>query len=210
MSALDCRETNSAKPRLPEARPQVGSILVLCEFLSRGCARSLGIVPSKSHIFRTAEPSSVLSLHLKRSRGARAPILIGSVYIKIEELLDRYKHHQSGRAASVPGPSSSRDTHSRGIALPLYDNSGRETTALVVKLLDLTPRADEAPAIENASHSVELRDALPLRHKPARDAIKGGGEDVSILNLLREVVDKTKTTANSIDETAEVRIAPLS
>lgn len=139
MSALDCRETNSAKPRLPEARPQVGSILVHCKFLSRGCARSLGIVPSKSHIFRTAEPSSVLSLHLKRSRGVRTPILIGSVYIKIEELLDRFKHHQSGQAASVPGPSSSGDTHSCGIALPLYDHSGRETTALVVKLLDLTP-----------------------------------------------------------------------
>ena len=156
MSALDCRETNSAKPRLREARLQVGSILVLCEFLSRGCAPSLGIVPSKSHIFRTAEPSSVLSLHLKRSRGVRTPILIGSVQIKIEELLDRCKHHQSSRIALAPGPSSSSDTHSRGIAPPICDDGGRETAILVVKLLDLTPRADEAPAVESASHSVEL------------------------------------------------------
>ena len=136
----------------------------------------------------------------------RTPILIGSVYIKIEELLDRCTH----QSASVPGPSSSRDTHSRGIALPLCDGRGRETATLVVKLQDLTPRADEAPPNESTSHSVELRDASPPSREPARDAIKAGGDNVSILNLLREVVDKTKTTANSIDKTVEVRIAPPS
>ena len=207
MSALDCQEISSAKPRLREVLPQVGSILVLCKFLSRGCARSLGIVSSKSRIFRTAESSSVLSLHLKRSRSVRTPILIGSVQIKIQELLDRCKHHQSGRAASFPGSSSSRDTPSSGIALPLCDDGGRETITLVVKLLDITPRVDEAPAIESASHSVELRDASPPSRESARDA-KGGGDDVSILHLLRELVDKTKTTANSISKTTEVRIAP--
>ena len=81
---------------------------------------------------------------------------------------------------------------------------------LLLSYWTLRREPTNAPAIENASHSVELRDASPPRREPARDAIKGGGDDVSILNLLREVVDKTKTTANSIGKTAEVRIAPLS
>ena len=45
-------------------------------------------------VVRTAELSYVLFLRLKHSRKCRSPILIGSVNITIQELLDRCKNAQ--------------------------------------------------------------------------------------------------------------------
>jgi hypothetical protein len=45
-------------------------------------------------VFRTAELSSVLFLHLKHSRKWGSPILLGSVNITIQELLDRCRNTQ--------------------------------------------------------------------------------------------------------------------
>ena len=45
-------------------------------------------------VFRTAELSSVLFLHLEHSRKWRSPILLGFVNITIQELLDRCKNTQ--------------------------------------------------------------------------------------------------------------------
>jgi len=42
------------------------------------------------------------------------------------------------------------------------------------------------------------QDTSPPSPKPARDVVEGGGDDDRILNLLRQAVDKTEYTANSV------------
>ena len=51
-------------------------------------------ISSKARALRTAELSSVVSLHLKHSREWFGPILLGSVDVSTEDLLDRCKNDQ--------------------------------------------------------------------------------------------------------------------
>lgn len=54
------------------------------------------------------------------------------------------------------------------------------------------------------------QDTSPPSPKPARDVVGGGGDDDRILNLLRQVVDKTRYTTNLVGKTAEVSVTPSS
>ena len=160
--------------------------------------------------------SSILSLLLKSPRTLRAPILIGSVLINIDELLDRCKNNHNDAAASEPGSSSSSIARSYGTTLTLRDAHGRETASLVVKLFDpATPRTDRVLAVDNNSDDVgPERDIPPPAPEPAQGAVEDSGvsEDSgdNILNLLRRVVDETKAVADSVERTAEVCVSSLS
>jgi hypothetical protein len=75
-----------------------------------------------------------------------------------------------------------------------------------VQLVDTTACVDEA-ATDGATNDVgPSLSTSPLILEPVRDAIEDSGDD--ILNLLREVVDKTKIIANLAGETAEVSVPP--
>lgn len=131
------------------------------------------------------------------------------MHIKIGELLDRRKTRQGGIVASDPGPSSGPNTHSYGIPLTLLDAHGQEAGTLVIKLDPTTPRIDEAPAIDSGSDNVQ-----PDTPEPVLNAIKGSGvveeSGEDIVNLLQQVVNETKSAADSVEETAPVCIASLS
>jgi hypothetical protein len=150
--------------------------------------------------FRTGESSFILSLHLKQSRKLRPPILVGSVHIKIGELLDRCMNDQSEVTASEPGPSSAPNKHSCGTTLSLLDAHGQETGSLVVKLLALTSRTDNTIDKRNLGRGDGVSPPSP---EPIQNAIEGSG--AVIISLLGQVVDKTRLAgADSVGKTAEV------
>jgi hypothetical protein len=71
-----------------------------------------------------------------------------------------------------------------------------------VQLVDSTARANEA-ANDSAPHDV--LPTLPSIPEPTGNATEGSGD--SILDLLSQVVDKTKITADLADKTAKVHLA---
>ena len=110
--------------------------------------------------------------------------------IRIGELLERC----GDRAASEP---SGIRTRYGGTTLTLRDDHGQETGSLVVQLLDPTARADETAAGSTCQE-------LPTT--PVLEPIESGD---TVLDSLRQVVDKIKLAANSAGgETAAVRVAP--
>jgi len=115
-----------------------------------------------------------------------------------------------------PGSSPSSNARLSGTTLALRDARGRETGSLVVKLLDpAMPRTDRALAIDSNSDNVGPgQDIPPPAPEPAHGAAEDSGvvEDSgdNITNLLRRVVDKTKTVADSVKKTAEVCVSLLS
>ena len=139
---------------------------------------------SNGHAVRTAELSSVLSLHLKHSRQWRGPILVGSVDIQVGELLEQCKNNHFERGASEPSFSSKT-------TLTLRDDFGREAGSLVVGLLD--------PAALTEKLTISLPDSELIQN-----AAQDNGD--SVLHLLRQVVDKTEIAANLVGGTTEVRI----
>jgi len=166
-----------------------------------------------------AESSSILSFLLKSPRTLRAPILVGSVFIKIDDLLDRCKSDQNHAAASAPRSSPNpiaRSYGTTGTTLTLHDVHGRETGSLVVMLLDpATSRpGDGALAIDTDSVNVGPEwDAPPPASERVQGVVTDPGavEDCgdSILNLLRRVVDKSKAVADSVEKTTEVCVSSL-
>ena len=95
--------------------------------------------------------------------------------------------------------------------MTLHDSHGQKTGSLVVQLLDSTPHTDEASAIVNATHSVDRvqeQVVSPPDHKPVQNAAEDSGD--SVLNSLRQVIEKIKFVANSFGKTAEVHPIPSS
>ena len=93
--------------------------------------------------------------------------------------------------------------HRHGTILTLYNARGQVAGSLVVELRDPAASVDE-PVIDSAGDDYErgLSTSPPIAdpvQEPAEDS------DGGILDYLRRAVEKTKITADLLNETAEVR-----
>jgi len=129
--------------------------------------------------------------------------VVGSVDIKIGELLDRCKNTQPQPIASEPASSSGPTMHRHGTTLTLYDARGQEAGSLVVEIRDPAASVDE-PVINSAGDDYER--VLPTS-PPIADPVQEPVEDSDggILDYFRRAVEKTKIAADLLNETAEVR-----
>jgi len=96
--------------------------------------------------------------------------------------------------------------------LTLRDKQGRETGSLVVLLLDLTAGTTQA-AVDVAGLDVGQRQSTsPAVPEPVQNATDLAttvpDSDDGTINLLKQVVDKTKLVANSVSKRSKVHIAP--
>jgi len=104
-------------------------------------------------------------------------------------------------------PSSSPSTRSHATILTLRDSHGQEAGSLLVELLELTPQTDEATvATGDTSYNGDRGQDVPSP-EPVHYDVEDSG---SVLNSLKQVVNKAKFAANSVDETDEVRFASFS